>query len=117
MGWSESRTGERRRDPRVEPCGRVLIGPRPHGSQEEGSLVDVSACGLRLVAERLSVGTGLAVGLEIHLTDTVGIGGRERCVLEGTGRVVWVRTEEGRCEAGVRFDEPMRVRSPFDPLA
>jgi hypothetical protein len=83
---------------------------------QEGSLVDVSACGLRVVAERLTVSAGIEVGLEIHLTDTLGIGGRERCVLEGTGRVVWVRTEEGRCEAGVRFDRPVSVRSPFTTL-
>lgn len=105
---------ERRQDPRVEPSGRVVLAPQRRGSPEEGGLVDVSARGLRIVTETLRLRMGAEVGVEIHLSETLGMQGRERCVLEGTGRVIWVRVEEGRCEAGILFDRPVRVRQPFE---
>jgi hypothetical protein len=86
--------------------------PGGPGPASEGRLVDVSARGLCVESPRLGVRVGQPVCLEITLE------GREapasaRCILEGTGRVVWVHTERVRCRAGLRFDRPVSVKAPF----
>ncbi len=111
MGWKASQSDERRRDPRVSPRGRVRISPA-EGRAVEGALLDVSARGLRLAAASPPV-AGCSVRIEIHLQEP---GQPERLVLDGSGRVVWIRTPESGPEAGVAFDRPVDVRSPFSDL-
>ena len=75
--------------------------------------MDVSAGGVRLSLGDQNVDAGAAVRLEIHLEDPARPQGPARLVLDGRGRVVWVRDLAGRREAGVKFDRPVEVRPSF----
>lgn len=113
MRWSESQSPERRQDVRVRPSGTVRVVPLGRGDGSDGRLVDVCARGLCVEAPRLGLRVGQPVALEIAL-DTAGVPATDpRCVLEGTGRVVWARTERRACRAGLRFDRPVAVKAPF----
>lgn len=112
MRWSETSKPERRHDARVQPGGEVRVRPLP-GQSTRGRLVNVSARGLCLQSTMLGLRVGQPVDLLIELEEEDHPAGDPSCVLEGTGRVVWVCTERVRCLAGLRFDRPVSVKTPF----
>ena len=64
----------------------------------------------------LGLRVGQPVDLLIELEEEDHPVGDPRCVLEGTGRVVWVCTERVRCSAGLRFDRPVSGKTPFQRM-
>ena len=116
MGLEDAEIRDRRLDARVAPAGRVRVAPPPPRPPASGRLVDVSAGGLRVALGEQNLDAGAAVRVEIHLDDPAYPRGPARLILDGQGRVVWVRDLAGEREAGVKFDRPVEVRPSFPDM-
>ena len=79
--------------------------------------MDVGAGGLRFACRRRCPADGALVRLEILLQDPDVPGGPPRVVLDGAGRIVWVkRISDGEQHAGIAFDAPVDVRRSFPEI-
>ena len=115
MGFLGARSAlERRSEPRLAPKGAVRLRPVHASTAAEGSLVDVSARGIRIHTREAAVlGVEETVRVEIRLEPRDSPTG-SRVQLTGRGQVLRRReAPDGGDEIAVRFDAPLAFLEQF----
>lgn len=112
-------SAERRRDPRFALHGSVRVTGREPLAALDGTLVDVSAGGLRLKAGggTNDLNPGAAVDVEVTVKDVSDPTRPPVIHLRGHGAVVRLAEGEGGgLEMALRLDGPLRLREYFSQV-
>ena len=112
---------DRRRDRRIRLAGQVCLQRIGVPRTQIGDLVDVSAGGVRIVAQAAAgLPVGAVVDVELSLDAHQDPGGPTKVHLQGRGVVVRVgEDEEQRAQYGVAlsFARPLELQPAFDAPA